>query len=119
MTNDDYIKLIEKYPNLTAHGFGIEVERGSKYTVPESWDQMRQELINAHKEFEYCSQWIGDFYDLVPGNSAYHLKHVVEKWLDEKHMKPDYIPQGAFILAALHERLQMKRIPDDLGVFVG
>jgi len=42
----------------------------------------------------------------------------VEKWLrnEGKYMN---IPQGAFILAALHKGLRMSPIPNDLGVFVG
>jgi hypothetical protein len=56
--------------------------------------------------------------DFEPGWSSYTLKHEVENWLESTGRRL-YIPQGAFVLAAIHNGLPMKKIPDDLGVFVG
>ena len=119
MANEQYIEMIEKYPNLTIEGFGIEVQQGTKLTHQELWDQKRQELKDAHQEFEYCCQWIGDFYDLVPRNGAYHLKHQVEKWLQQKQLKPDYIAEGVFILAAVHSGYRIRRVKHSTGARIG
>jgi hypothetical protein len=119
MSNQDYIKMVENYQNLTIDGFGIEIEQRTKLTHEEIWDQKRQALKDAHQEFEYCCQWVSDYFDLVWRKSTYHLKHQVENRLRENHMKPDYIPQGVFILAAISMGYKIHRIPDSSGARIG
>ncbi len=48
MKYEDYTKLIEKHPEITSTGFGIEYNENSGLTVQEYWDLKRQELRNAH-----------------------------------------------------------------------
>jgi len=54
-----------------------------------------------------------------PGWSSYALKHEVENWVRSELGKRIYIPQGAFILAAIYRGLKLRRIPVNLGVYVG
>ena len=62
--------------------------------------------------------WIDEHPDFERGWSSYALKHDVENWMRRRGTGL-YVPQGAFILAALFEGIPTRRIPDDYGVFVG
>jgi len=83
--------VIEKHPNLTAHGFGV-----GPAVHPE--------------EFKLCVTWLSERdlrirrrtinYKL----SSYTWKHIVERSVKE------YISNGAFICAALHLGFKMKKI---------
>jgi hypothetical protein len=118
MTNDEYLQLIEKIPDLTAHGYGVQRDPHLGSTYSETFDNMRQELKQSYEAFLACVAWIHGHPDFERGWSSYALKHEVENWV-EKVGKRLYIPQGAFIISALYTGLPLKRIPTDLGVFVG
>ena len=117
MTNTEYNDLLEKHPNLTAHGYGIQLDPklGSNYS--QIFNNMRQELRESLQAFNSCVTWIDAHPFYERGWSSYTLKHEVENWIREQGGRI-YIPHGAFILAAIVRGLRLERIPDDLGVFV-
>jgi hypothetical protein len=118
MKREEFLEIIEKHPDITAHGYGIQRDPYLGSTHRETFDRMREELEQSYQAFLACLEWIVEHPDFERGWSTYALKHEVENWL-ERQGKRRYVPQGAFILAAIHQGLQMRRIPDDLGVFVG
>jgi hypothetical protein len=118
MNTDEYLKLIEELPDLTAHGYGVQRDPYLGSTYKETFKNMREELRDSYDAFNACCDWIDANRTFEPGWSSYTLKHEVENWL-RREGKYRYIPQGAFILAALHKGIRMRPIPNDLGVFVG
>ncbi len=119
MTNEQYLNLIEKHPEVTSNGFGIEYNENSGLTVEECWEIKRQELKNAHREFEYCCQAIAEFPHYISKHSAYHLKHCVEEWLRREYSKDVYIPQGVFMLAAIYMGYNVRRIARTINARIG
>lgn len=122
MKYDEYTELIEKHPELTTHGFGITLDPRTPHTTEEreqAWKELRADLFRRHQEFEYCCQYIAQNPDLPGKRIAYHWKHRVENWLQSNKMRPDYIPQGVFILAALHMGYRVHRIRKSDGARIG
>jgi len=117
MENEKFFEILGNNPELTAHGYGIQMDPyfGSNYG--EIFRNMREELKQSSEAFQACVEWLDEHPDFERGWSSYALKHDVENWL-ERHGKRLYIPQGAFILATLCKGLPTRRIPNDLGVFV-
>ncbi len=115
MTHEDFIKLVEDFPTVTVHGFGIEIEYDDNRPYQEIWEEKRKMLLNAYREFTFCCQWIYENFDLVVGSYAYHLKHQVERWAHERKLKPDYIPEGVLTLAAIYGGYKIRRPRGSLG----
>jgi len=109
MTDDRYLKLIEKYPELTADGFGIEFDKDLNMGYGEQFAMRRQALIDAKDAFIACWDWIESYLLLEKYEATYALKHRVEHWLRDKG-KDMYVPQGAFILAAYFLGMEVERI---------
>jgi len=118
MNNNEYLELIEKYPELTTHGFGVETQY-EELPYDELFEVKRQELKDAYQEFLYCCKWIEANPDFDGKRIAYHWKHEVENWLQKDHIKPDYIGQGVFILAAIHMGYPIRRSPQSTGARFG
>jgi hypothetical protein len=85
----------------------------------QTFEMEREELKRAFREFELTCAWIMGNPELKGRRSAYHWKHQVENWLRTDGIKPDYIAQGVFILAALHMGYRIHRIRGDLGARIG
>ena len=108
----------EKHPQLTAHGYGVQRDPYLGPTYEEIFSHMREELKGSLEAFQSCLDWLDEHPDFKRGWSSYALKHEVENWMGTTGTRL-YVSQGAFILAALHTGIPVKRIPDELGVFVG
>jgi hypothetical protein len=119
MNTDEYLKLVEEHPDLTAHGFGAEVDRTMGLTYAETFEMEREALKRAFKEFQLTCDWIMRNPELKGRISAYHWKHEVENWLRTDGIKPNYIAQGVFILAALHMGYRIHRIRGSIGARIG
>ena len=117
MTKEEFSEIIERNPELTTHGYGIQRDPYLGSTYRETFDNMREELKKSYEAFLACLAWIDENPDFERGWSSYALKHEVENWT-ERHGKRLYVPQGGFIIACLFRGLPLKRIPNDLGVFV-
>jgi hypothetical protein len=119
MDQTSYKELVESLPMITADGIGIEVDFWDIRLEEDVWQGKRQQLLSAHQEFEYCCEWIGDFYDLLWRRSACHLKHLVENRLVERHLKPDHILEGVFIVAAIYSGYRVRRHSESIGAQFG
>ena len=109
MNQFEFLALLEKHPVLTAHGFGVSW-RGPKNDVP-TFNEVREDLANSFDAFQACVEWIGMHPDLKRTRTSYGFKHDVEKWKSAQGVRL-YVPQGAFILAAIHKGYVIHRIRD-------
>lgn len=108
--------LLADHLYLTASGYGVG-PIGDKAQREAKFKSERDLLENSFPEFLICSDWI-DKLDATrrgtfPSRSSYSWKHDVEKDSGE------YIPQGAFILAALAHGCEMTVADDGINVFLG
>jgi hypothetical protein len=88
-------------------------------TYAQTLEMERVELRRAYRLFQLTCDWITRNPELKGMRSAYHWKHQVENWLRTDGIKPDYIAQGVFILAALHLGYKIHRIRGDLSARIG
>jgi hypothetical protein len=94
-TRETYQNLIENNPEITADGFG--------HGTP-THEESRMALEDHYGAFVASVQWIHDHADFDRSRSSYGLKHE-----SERDMRV-YIPNGVFILAALHEGFRIKDV---------
>lgn len=118
MNEQEYLELIEKYPNLTAHGFGVQVDPESGLTYEETFEIERENLKKSYRAF--CYAW--DFFQcqeyVRPKRAACHWKVDIENDLTDQKINI-YMPQGAVILAALYLRYKVHRIRGSVGGRIG
>lgn len=117
-TKTEFLEIVEKHPELTAHGYGVQRDPHLGSTYRQTFDNMRQELRDSYDAFLGCLEWIDEHPDFESGWSSYTLKHEVENWTETQGRRV-YVPQGASIAAAINKGLLTRRTQDDLGVFVG
>lgn len=68
-----------------------------------------------------CKEWIKEFCTPYPGTesynrqfTSYNLKHCVERWTKKtRPNQPYYVPNGAFIIAAIELGFRAIRVADD------
>jgi hypothetical protein len=95
------------------------IDRAERFRSRRCTSRSGNELLKSHQEFELCCQWIQDNPDLEGKRNAYHWKHSVENWLRPNNIKPDYISQGVFILAAIYMGYKIHRIKKSTGARIG
>jgi hypothetical protein len=91
MTQEQFQKLIDDNPELTTHGFGIN----------EAEIEARKELYSKQPEFQFCIDFLTEHPHIENWKHSYNLKHDVERFIESTGKTPPWIPQGAFILAAI------------------
>ena len=57
MKIDEYLQLIKEYPNLSAHGFGVQIDQKSGLTYNETFEIEREELKKSYLAFCYAWDW--------------------------------------------------------------
>ena len=105
MKKDEFLELIEKHPNLTVEGFGVEMKYRPGRTEESVFAECRQQLKDLYKEFLLCSEYLEAHPDWKEGINSHHLKDFVQDWAHTEHQWRTYIPQGAMILAACYAGL--------------
>ncbi len=108
MTNQEFNSILQKYPDLTAHGFGVDAGG--------SFAQERTALVNGYESvlqtFYYLIKIIPTGKINKKAGSSYRLKHVVERAIGW------YIREGEFIAAAIAAGFKIQRIPGTTGVYL-
>jgi hypothetical protein len=118
MNNEEYLELIEKYPNLTAHGFGVEVNPRSGLTYKETFEIEREGLKKSYMAFCYAWDWFQSQEYIRPRRAACHWKVDIENDLTDQKINV-YMPQGAVVLAALYLGYKVHRIRGSVGARIG
>ncbi len=104
MEKQDFYNILETYPTLTTHGFGVDQQWQKNITKQEielNFQEERKNLYDCYEDFLLCYQWLYFNPKLSKSASTYHFKHLVEYWAKEKNLQPHYIHEGAFIAAAI------------------
>jgi hypothetical protein len=118
MKIDEYLQLIEKYPDLTAHGFGVEVYPQSGLTYEETFENEREALKNSYMAFCYAWDWFQCQEYVRPNRAACHWKVDIENDLGNREIHV-YMPQGAVMLAALYLGYKVHPIRGSVGGRIG
>jgi hypothetical protein len=109
MTKEEFLKIIEENPNLTAHGFGVDKGWDNDFDIE------RANVVNLYEEALACEEFLQKCIRTEKPQkdigSTYHIKHLVEKYMDLECNRPIYIPEGAVHIAAIH--LGFKMIPKE------
>lgn len=119
MTRNEYLSLIDEYPDLLVNGFGVpQAGNLSPSAFREAWLREREALKEAQKEFAYCCAYLMEHPELKGRRTSFHWKHVVEEWLRRKKITPDSVPEGVFLLAAYHMGYHVERIFGSRGAVI-
>jgi len=104
----------------TGHDYDVDmrVDSNERMEIADSWTDKLWVKDKKDRLIRACD-WITRNPELKGRISTYHWKHEVENWLRTDGIKPDYIAQGVFILAAYHLGYKIHRIRGDLGARIG
>jgi hypothetical protein len=112
---DLFQKMLDENPLITASGFGIPPAKQSQQQQA-LFDSERQDLKGMFTEFLLAYEWIEGLDLARRGNFAgwttYALKRDAEKETGE------YIPAGAFLLAALAHGCEMSTAQGGVSVYL-
>lgn len=118
MNKEEYLQLIEKYPNLTAHGFGVQVDPRSGLSYVETFEIEREELKGSYMAFCYAWDWFQCQEHIRPRRAACFWKVDIENDLSRDNTHT-YMLQGAVILVALYLGYEVHRIRGSVGARIG
>jgi hypothetical protein len=110
MNYTEYLELIEKYPNVTSEGIGVN--------VPYTTGRARQELKESFAEFQLCLKWL-DEHHISAGYSAQHWKGQVQNAYKQENPGYFHISRGVFILAALLKGIPARKIKGSRDAWIG
>ena len=112
----DFHQLVNSNADLTATGYGIDVQFYG-FGTPQYTNRYASEralLYQLYPQYVHCCDWFETNPKmLLTRRNTHGFKHDVERWLTGKGVNHNYIPQGAFILAALSNGYQISETFDD------
>ena len=118
MNTDEYLELIEKYPNLTSEGFGVNMDNANGLSRQAYFSQEREDLKGQLARFELCVEWLED-YPICEGWNAHYWKDQVQFYYKPDHPGYFHIPRGAFILAALYRGIPVTKMHGSTDAWIG
>lgn len=108
MTQEDLLQIMKEHPTLRALGFGVE-----------------DDVFKLENYLNACNaacEWLSLVQRTKSINrrvrTSYQLKHAAQRWYEAKYERPCYIPDGAFIAAAIHMGFEMLRKRGDPSVYL-
>lgn len=112
ITQKAYEIIIKTYPEITADGYGIGTPALTASARKAQYDRSRKDLAAYKTAFETSLKWLDRNPDFARNRTSYGLKHEVERTY-----KGVYVPNGAFILAALHQGYKIaEHVPNSPNV---
>ena len=109
ITQKTFEIIIKNHPEITADGYGIGTPALTASARKAQYDTSRKDLATFKDAFETSLKWLDRNPDFARNRTSYGLKHEVERTY-----KGVYVPNGAFILAALHKGLEDRRARPEL-----
>ena|ERR1051326_549069 len=118
MLKQDFVDYVEKNPDLTTLGFGVDTDIRFHYNHANE----HQDLKNYQEAVEVCKEMLTKEY-LISALAedtcnSYHLKHLAERYARDVLGKNIYIPEGAFVVAVLCLGLPYKRCKTTPGILI-
>jgi hypothetical protein len=115
MTRDEIAAVMDRVPNLGAHGIGIfdsHLKR-TRWEWTAAMDAERECLLSSEDDCSRVQRWLVGLEPVqTPNFSSYYLKHLAEKNIG-------YVTNGAFIAAAIHSGFPYRVIPLSANVDIG
>ncbi len=98
ITQKSFEIIIKNHPEITADGYGIGTPALTASARKAQYESSRKDLATYKEAFETSLKWLDRNPDFARNRTSYGLKHEVERTY-----RGVYVPNGAFILAALHK----------------
>jgi hypothetical protein len=112
ITQKTFEIIIKNHPEITADGYGNGSQPLTESARKAQYDTSRKDLATYKEAFETSLKWLDRNPDFARNRTSYGLKHEVERTY-----KGVYVPNGAFILAALHKGFKIaEHVPDSPNV---
>lgn len=105
VTQKSFEIIIKNHPEITADGYGIGTPALTASARKAQYERSRKDLATFKEAFETSLKWLDRNPDFARNRTSYGLKHEVERTY-----KGVYVPNGAFILAALHKGFRIAEI---------
>ncbi len=109
MEHEEYIQLIEKYPQLTCEGFGVNMDYANGLSHEDYFALRRDELKGEPENFELCLDWLYK-HPIEGKRNAHYWKDRVQFFHKPSHPGYFHIGRGVFILAALYFGLDVRKM---------
>jgi hypothetical protein len=110
MKKDEFLEILEKYPNLTSEGFGVNMEYSDGFSRKGYFALRRDELKRQLENFELCVDWLDKNPHLEGKRNAHYWKDRVQDAYRRSYPGYFHIPRGVFILAALCRGYEVTRM---------
>jgi hypothetical protein len=110
---------MEKEPRLTINGIELNDPHLAKQNADAVFQHQREILRDETQAFAACLTWLAACKKrntVSAGESSYGYKHRVEKCFSEIGV---YVPNGAFIAAAIHAGFSYEIVPCSLNTLHG
>ena len=112
ITQKSFEIIIKNHPEITADGYGIGTPALTASARKAQYKSSRKDLATFKEAFETSLKWLDRNPDFARNRTSYGLKHEVERTY-----KGVYVPNGAFILAALHKGFRIaEHVPNSPNV---
>ncbi len=112
ITQKSFEIIIKNHPEITADGYGIGTPALTASARKAQYDSSRKDLATFKTAFETSLKWLDRNPDFARNRTSYGLKHEVERTY-----RGVYVPNGAFILAALHKGFRIaEHVPNSPNV---
>jgi hypothetical protein len=118
MKKDEFLEILEKYPDLTAIGFLGKVNPYTRISHEELYITTREELRQSYDEFQACVDWIEHHPKYPRYYADLQWADEVQKWLADRG-RPMHIRVGAVVLAADYKGFFIKRHQNKLYCTIG
>lgn len=106
MTREEYTDFIDKYPELTTHGFGVDNKTYSK-------EKEHERLKDHFEAFQASCHMLENNFSTKPLRkhtyNSYSLKHAAEYYSENVLKNRVYVPEGALVAAVLYLGLPHQR----------
>jgi len=118
MKKNEFLEIVEKYPNLTSWGFGVNMENANGLSRQAYFAKEREELKGQLASFELCLEWLEENPRLEGRQNAHYWKDRVQDDYKPVHLGYFHIPRGVFILAALYWGYEVTRMQGSTDAWI-
>lgn len=117
MKQANYLKLIEKHPEITSEGLGVNMDYANGLSQEDYFALRRDELKVQLDKFELCLDWL-EQHPIEGKRNAHYWKDRIQQEYQPEHSGYFHIPRGTFILAALYEGLSVEKMTGSTDAWI-
>jgi hypothetical protein len=117
MEKNDFLETVEKYPQLTCEGYGVNMDYSNGLSHEDYFTLRRDELKGHLENFELCLDWL-DKHPIEGKRNAHYWKDRVQDAYKPEHHNYFHIPRGVFVLAALYKGYRVTRMQGSTDAWI-